>query len=127
MEARQQQTVAKSSTEAEHFAAGAATCEAIYLQQLEHFFTGDCDSVSMSIDNRPALDLINNPLSSNRTNHIDVTHHHIRERVELGLLEFNWVSSKDNLADIFTKPLPRDHFCCLRSKLGVRRNDCPQE
>ncbi|GJV50837.1 retrovirus-related pol polyprotein from transposon TNT 1-94 [Tanacetum coccineum] len=52
--------------------------------------------------------------------HIDVRYHFIKEQVENGVVELYFVQTKFQLADIFTKPLPRDRFNFLIEKLGMR-------
>lgn len=54
-----------------------------------------------------------------RTKHIELEHHFIREKVLDGTIEALEVRSEDNIADIFTKSLPKGQFEILRSKLGM--------
>ncbi|GJV55800.1 hypothetical protein Tco_1456805 [Tanacetum coccineum] len=52
--------------------------------------------------------------------HIDVRYHFIKEQVENGIVELYFVRTEYQLADIFTKPLPRERFNFLIKKLGMR-------
>ncbi|GJX37547.1 retrovirus-related pol polyprotein from transposon TNT 1-94 [Tanacetum coccineum] len=52
--------------------------------------------------------------------HIDVRYHFIKEQVENGIVELYFVRTEYQLADIFTKPLPRERFNFLIEKLGMR-------
>ncbi|KAK2970476.1 hypothetical protein RJ640_028565 [Escallonia rubra] len=70
-------------------------------------------------DNLAALYMSINPVFHARTKHIEVDYHFVREKVALGSLVTRFVSSNQQLADIFTKPLSRDAFQCLRTKLGL--------
>ncbi|GKD91786.1 hypothetical protein Tco_1371623 [Tanacetum coccineum] len=54
------------------------------------------------------------------TKHINVRYHFIKEQVENGIVELYFVQTKYQLADIFTKPLPRERFNFLIEKLGMR-------
>ncbi|GJW63037.1 retrovirus-related pol polyprotein from transposon TNT 1-94 [Tanacetum coccineum] len=54
------------------------------------------------------------------TKHIDVRYHFIKEQVENGIVELYFVRTEYQLADIFTKPLPRERFNFLIKKLGMR-------
>lgn len=54
-----------------------------------------------------------------RTKHIEIDYHFVREKVALGALVTRFVSSVDQLADVFTKPLTKDVFYRLRDKLNV--------
>jgi hypothetical protein len=70
-------------------------------------------------DNIAALALCSDPLSHDRAKHIDVNHHHVRERVRCGGVRFVQIASQDNIAD-FTKPLAYDAVSSFRLALGVR-------
>jgi hypothetical protein len=62
-----------------------------------------------------------NPQITQRTKHIDVMHHFVRERCQRGEIDFDFVPGKDNVADVLTKPLgrPEHERCC--AKLGMKR------
>jgi hypothetical protein len=106
-----QPTVAISSSEAEYMALAAAVQDAIYLRQL----LGDLgfeqrEATVICEDNQGCIALAENPVMHKRTKHIDVKHHFIRERVESGEIEVQYVPTRDQLADMLTKPLKRiDH------------------
>ncbi|KAI3516852.1 hypothetical protein L1887_15941 [Cichorium endivia] len=70
-------------------------------------------------DNVGAIFMTKNPVISTRSKHIALDFHFIREQVEAGQLKICHVSSKDQLADLFTKPLAKDRIVFLRSKLQV--------
>ena len=71
----------------------------------------------MFCDNRAAIDSSYNPENHARTKHIDRRHYFIRELVEDGKIVVPFVSSAENLADFFTKPLPAAKFFALRDKI----------
>ena len=61
-----------------------------------------------------------------RTKHLCIKWHHFRDHVRRGSLSVKKVASKDNIADIFTKQVPRPQFCYLRDILmGCKRPDKP--
>jgi hypothetical protein len=66
-----------------------------------------------------AIALSKNPVYHERTKHIDVKHHYIRECVEDGKVEVDHVCTDDQLADILTKALGRVKFIEMRQKLSV--------
>ena len=68
-------------------------------------------------DNASAIALSANPVFHSRTKHIDVDYHYVREKVLRRDLCVRFMSGKDNLADIFTKPLPSPSFLLQRRKL----------
>jgi hypothetical protein len=73
----------------------------------------------LRIDNQSAIELAKNPVHHDRSKHIDTQFHYIRECTENGVVEVNHVRTKDQLADILTKPLGRIRFVELRSRLDV--------
>jgi hypothetical protein len=60
-----------------------------------------------------------NPMSHSRTRHIETRHHFIRELVDEGSIKMSYCSTDDQLADIFTKPVPSNKFIRFRDMLGV--------
>jgi hypothetical protein len=68
-------------------------------------------------DNSGALELARLPKLRPRTKHINIRFHHFREHVRLGLIKIFPISTTNQLADIFTKPLPQNQFLKLRKAL----------
>jgi hypothetical protein len=68
-------------------------------------------------DNSGALELARLPKMRPRTKHINVRFHHFREHVRLGLIKVFPISTDQQLADIFTKPLAQNTFLNLRKAL----------
>ena len=73
--------------------------------------------IHLSLDNKAAIDSSYNPENHARTKHIDRRHYFIRELVEEGRLVVPYVSTVDNHADFFTKPLKPCRFFALRNKI----------
>lgn len=111
---RLQPTIAASTTEAEYMAASAGTKEALWLRKLLPEFGINVETIEMYDDSQGALQLLKHPIASSRSKHIDVLHHFTRERVARKEVNFTYVQSSDQLADIMTKPLPpgKFKFCC---------------
>ena len=102
-------------------AATTATCQGIWVSRLIHEITGKkVDPVTLYLDNRSTIDLIKNPVFHGRSQHIDLRYHFIRECVERGDVIVKHVCSKEQRADIFTKPLARLQFIEMRRMLGVK-------
>ncbi|GKF74951.1 hypothetical protein Tco_0224395 [Tanacetum coccineum] len=74
----------------------------------------------MYCDNKSEIALCCNNVQHSRAKHIDVYYHFIKEQVENGVVELYFVRTEYQLADIFTKPLPRERFNFLIEKLGMR-------
>lgn len=70
-------------------------------------------------DNSGSIALTKNTKHNSRVKHIDIRHHYIREHVEDGDIQVIYVPSNENLADVFTKPLPRiaHHCACVALQL----------
>ena len=116
---KRQQTVALSTCEAEYMALTSATQEGIFLVQLLNEIDSKCkyDKFSVCGDNQGALALAKNPVSHQRSKHIDIKYHFIRSKVQCGELELVYVPSKDNVADIFTKSTGKIVFQNFVNKL----------
>ncbi|GJV06346.1 hypothetical protein Tco_1344002 [Tanacetum coccineum] len=69
--------------------------------------------------NKGAIDLSKNPVQHARTKNIEIRYHFLRNNVQEGNISIEKVSSKDNTADILTKPLKREPFNLLRFGLGL--------
>jgi transposase InsO family protein len=102
-----QPTVAASTAESEYMAAAAAVKEGLWLRQLLTDLGTGTAPVKIMADNQSAIKLLRNPISSVRSKHIDVAHHFARERVMRKEVSISYVSTTAQLADIFTKALPR--------------------
>jgi len=70
-------------------------------------------------DNESAIKLANNPISHSRTKHTDIWHYFLRDHETKVDIKIHHVSTKKQLADIFTKPLDESKFCALRSELNI--------
>src|ERR1019366_9639704 len=70
-------------------------------------------------DNAGTIALSKNPVHHEKSKHIGLRHHFLRERVEEKLISLSHVPPANNLADLLTKPLSRDLFDNLRSLIGM--------
>nr|GEX50453.1 retrovirus-related Pol polyprotein from transposon TNT 1-94 [Tanacetum cinerariifolium] len=78
------------------------------------------NKIPLYCNNKSAIAQCCNNIQHSRANHIDVCYHFIKEQVENGIVELYFVRTEYELADIFTKPLPRERFNFLIEKLGLR-------
>ena len=115
-----QRTVATSTMEAEYQAAASASREGLWLRQLGGDFGLGLGKVQVWGDNSAALSLIKNPIVSNRSKHIDIVHHFVRERHVRGEVVYEYCPTASNVADVLTKALPVGDFVRFRAQLGVR-------
>ncbi|KAL0315837.1 UNVERIFIED_CONTAM: Retrovirus-related Pol polyprotein from transposon TNT 1-94 [Sesamum radiatum] len=117
---KKQATVAQSSAEAEYIAAAATSNHAIWLRRiLEDMGEKQEEPTTIYCDNKSAIAITKNPVQHSRTKHIDIKYHSLREATTRGEIELKYCSTEEQLADIFTKALPRNKFEELRMKIGV--------
>ncbi|PKU87481.1 Retrovirus-related Pol polyprotein from transposon TNT 1-94 [Dendrobium catenatum] len=117
---KKQKTVARSSTEAEYRSLATAAADLIWLKRLLQEFGIHIDApISLFCDNISAIALANNPIFHARTKHIEIDFHFIRDCVQNQTILIHHINSLDQLADIFTKPLPIKRFQDLRHKLTL--------
>lgn len=115
-----QKSISLSTMESEYISASEATRELIWLNRLTNELTQDkFGTPILFVDNQSAIKLANNPVNHKRSKHIDVKYHFIREKLNDGILKLEDIRSEDQLADIFTKALPKQRFQELRSKLNI--------
>jgi hypothetical protein len=121
---KKQPTVALLSTEAEYRGTTIAACEIVWLQKLLSDL-GQLVDVPIVIycDNISSILLANNPIYHARTRHIEVHYHFIREKILAKEIDLIHVSTKDQVADIFTKALGIDKLKKFRKMLGVLEVD----
>lgn len=117
---KKQSIVALSSTEAEYVAASTCACQVLWIRGiLEEFGLKQEDITMIKCDNTSAIKLSRNPVFHGRCKHIGVRFHFLRDLVNEGMIELEHVGTKEQFADILTKPLNREVFLKLREELGV--------
>ncbi|KAE8902249.1 Retrovirus-related Pol polyprotein from transposon TNT 1-94 [Phytophthora fragariae] len=115
-----ERTVALHTTEAEYMALSLLVQEVIHLRQmLKELKVKQNNPSDVFVDNESTRKLANNPEFHSRTQHIDVRHHFVRERVELNEITVKRVAGTDNAADAFTKPLPQVKLEQHRATMGL--------
>lgn len=117
---KRQKCVAQSTTEAEYIAVSDCTKEVVWIRRL---IAGlgflQPYPTSLFCDNQSAIKLIKNPEFHQRSKHIDIKYHYVREKFRDETITVVYVSTKDQLADIFTKPLNSTSFTTLRNYLNT--------
>ena len=97
-----------------------ATKEAIWLQGLLRELGRDKDNpIPIYVDNQGCIALAKNPQHHQKTKHIDIQYHFIREKVEEQQVELIYCPTEDMIADIFTKPLSKEKHNNFRDKMGM--------
>jgi histone deacetylase 1/2 len=120
---RKQRTVSRSSTEAEYKALANATTELIWVESLlRELGVRLTERPCLWCDNLGATFLSANPVFHARTKHIEIDFHFVRERVARRQLDIKFISSKDQVADGFTKALPVVRLQEFRRNLNLHRS-----
>ena len=114
-----QSIIAQSTTEAEYIALNLATKEAIYiialLKELGYYRQ---TKFPIYVDNKSAIDLSENPIFHERTKHINVKYHYIRNLINKGTIDVIFISTEDQKADGFTKALDKVKYKKFLSQIG---------
>ena len=76
------------------------------------------DALVIYCDNTSAINISKNLVMHSKTKHITIKYHFLRELVQEKEVRLEFLNTKEQIADIFTKPLPKDAFLYLRGKLG---------
>jgi hypothetical protein len=127
-QSRKQSNVALSTTKAEYIAMCSASCEAIWrLKLLTGLFDLEMEATTILCDNQRYIKMTKNPIFHDRSKHIEIRYHYIRDMVQRGAIKLQYVSTDEQVADVLTKPLSRVKFDHFRDKLGIVRKDLPRK
>lgn len=118
---KRQKTVSLSSAEAEYRAMAGACCELSWVRYLlRDLGILQQEPAELYCDNRAALHIAANPVFHERTRHIEMDCHYIRDKIQDGSITTKFVRSAHQLADVLTKPLGKEIFIPMVRKLGVQ-------
>ena len=118
-----QKSVALSLSKAEYMAASQASCEAIWLRKmLVGLFGQRLRPTVIYYDNQSCIKLTENPVFHDRSKHIEIRYHFIRDCVQKGAVKLEYISTYEQVVDILAKSLPRGKHVFFRDKMGVVKN-----
>eukprot|EP01018_Ginkgo_biloba_P040990 Gb_08639 [translate_table: standard] len=89
---------------------------------LEELMHPQMEETVIFCDNQSTIALSKNPVLHGRSKHIDIKFHFIRELVKSKEIKLSYCRSKDQVADILTKPLKEEDFNRLKNLLGMRES-----
>lgn len=123
---QKQDTVSRSSAEAEYIAMAEITAELRGLKTLLfEFGIGHDRPMSIMCDSKPAIHISNNPVFHERTKHVESDCHFVRDDIVRGIVKPFHVSTKNQLANILTKALGKKEFDDFLVKLGIHNLYAP--
>ncbi|GJZ33935.1 ribonuclease H-like domain-containing protein [Tanacetum coccineum] len=123
---KRQDTLSRSSAEAEYRGVANAVAETSWIRNLlRELHTPLSTATLVYCDNVSAVYMSANPVQHQRTKHIEIDIHFVRDKVAAGHVRVLHVPSRFQYADIFTKGLPYPLFADFRSSLSVRKSPAP--
>jgi hypothetical protein len=113
-------SVSFSTTETEYIASTTCCTQVLWMKQnLQDIQVEYDESIMIFCDNTSAISISKNPVMHSKKKHITIKFHFLREQDTENNIKVEYIGTKEQIEDIFTKPLPRETFEYLREKLGV--------
>ncbi|GKF07970.1 hypothetical protein Tco_0042194 [Tanacetum coccineum] len=109
-----------SNAEAEYVSLSACCAQVIWMRTQLLDYGYKYNRIPMYCDSKSAVAISCNPVQHTKIKHIDILYHFIKEHVEKGTMKIYFVGTEYQLADLFTKALPKEHFEYLVHRIGMR-------
>jgi hypothetical protein len=117
---KKQSSIYLSTTEAEYIAATRCCTWVLWMKQNLTDIQFEYDEpIPIYCDNTSTINISKNSVMHSKMKHIPIKYHFLREHVAKKNIRVEYVGTKEQVADIFTKPLPRESFEYLCQRLGV--------
>ena len=118
---KKQSTISRSSAEAEYRSLASTVAEIVWLVGIFKELGIQVElPVPIHIDSKSAIQIAANPVFHERTKHIDIDCHFIREKIQLGLVQPMYLNTSEQPADLLTKGLTCAQHRYLLTKLGMK-------
>ena len=118
---KKQKVVSRSSAEAEYCGMAQGVCELLWLRRLlRDLGFGPQKPIDLYCDNKTAIAIAHNPVQHDRTKHVEVDRHFVKEKLDAEIISFPFISSEYQLADVLTKFVSTMVFLNSLDKLGMR-------
>jgi hypothetical protein len=125
---RKQGSIAQSTAEAEYIVASVASREAVWLRKLlSDLFSAELEPTVIHYDNKSCVNfkaLRDSCVFHYRTKRIEMRYHYVRDIVQNNIISIQYVSTAEQIADIFDQASVVDKVCVFRDKLGVAEREC---
>ncbi|GAV72632.1 UBN2_3 domain-containing protein, partial [Cephalotus follicularis] len=117
---KKQKVVALSSAEAKFRGMARAICELLWFRKLmTEIGFAPKSAMSLFCDNKDAIEIAHNPVQHDRTKHVEVDRHFIKEKIDAKEVRFPFVKTEDQLADVLSKAVSSKVFYNSLGKLGI--------
>ncbi|GJZ34867.1 hypothetical protein Tco_0580684 [Tanacetum coccineum] len=116
---KKQDCTAMSTTEAEYVSLSACCAQVIWMRTQLLDYGYKYNRIPMYCDSKSAIAISCNPVQHSKMKHIDIWYHFIKEHVEKGNVEIYFVGTEYQLADLFTKALPKERFVYLVHRIVI--------
>ncbi|CAL9016998.1 unnamed protein product [Prunus brigantina] len=118
---KKQKVVSRSSAEAEYRGMAQGVCELLWLRRLlRDLGFGPQKPMDLYCDNKAAIAIAHNLVQHDRTKHVEVDRHFVKEKLDAEIISFPFISSEYQLADVLTKAVSTTVFLNSLDKLGMR-------
>ncbi|CAL8118426.1 unnamed protein product [Prunus armeniaca] len=118
---KKQKVVSRSSAEAEYRGMAQGVCELLWLRRwLRDLGFGPRKPMDLYCDNKATIAFAHNPVQHDRTKHVEVDQHFVKEKLDAEIISFPFISSEYPLADVLTKAVSTTIFLNSLDKLGMR-------
>ena len=97
------------------------------MKLLYNLFYLQLDSTCIYCDNQSCVKLSENPVFHDKSKHIEIKYHYIRDMVQRGAVKLQYVAMDDQIVDVLMNPLARVKFEYFREKLGVLQIEVPSK
>ena len=116
---KKQNSVALSTAEAEYIVAGLCWAQILWMKQTLSDFNLIFGHVPIKCANTSVINISKNLVQHSKTKYVEIRHLFLKDHAQKGTITLEFVSTKDQLVDIFTKPLSEEQFVDIRRQLGV--------
>ncbi|GJT90421.1 hypothetical protein Tco_1079266 [Tanacetum coccineum] len=116
---KKQDCTAISTIEVEYVSLSACCAQVIWMRTQLLAYGYKYNQIPMYCNSKSAIAISCNPVQHSKTKHIDIRYHFIKEHVEKGTVEIYFVGTEYQLADLFTKALPKEHFEYLVHRIVI--------
>lgn len=117
---KKQSCTSLSTVEAEYVAVATNYIEVLWIKQMLKDIKVHCTRpIVIHYDNSVAIDISKNLVFHSKKKHISIKYNFLKDKVEENEVRLVYVNTKEKIANIFTKPLPKESFDYLRDRLGV--------